>query len=183
MTFQIDANGPAQASDFWSDQQAVLTWNTSQFSGNDPFLGSISISLSGLAPSTGDVVPFDQANCQPDCSNCFPALNTNHLFFRFEFSNPMVPTLLSIGPIDIQGKVHDIPPVGSVFHLVNGPVPLYAEGDATQTPIAFLNSAEVHFLPSSVPTVTTWGVAVMVLLSLTAGTILIRRRPPVAQRA
>lgn len=208
-TFQIDVSGPAHASVEWKGPQALLTWILSNFSGSDPVLGSINISLAESPRSTGVVLP-KTGSCLPPpiCEDCFPAVNTNEFHFRFEFSN--LGTLLTAGPIVIESVIDQIPPIGAIYTLANGPVPLFFEDDPLKEPVAFLTTATVDFfeaqtgscfLPdmgcidtsseacaalngnysgdgtsceSTIPTVSEWGLIIMALLLLTAGTILIR---------
>jgi hypothetical protein len=102
-------------------------------------LGDINISLSPFITSTGIVEPLS-----PDQPDFFPALNTNNLFFRYEFSGLGIPSLLSSDPVTIQAIIDSIPPDGAIYDLIN-PVHLFIEGDPLQSTIAIITSAEIHF--------------------------------------
>jgi hypothetical protein len=137
-TFTINVSGPAFAQVFNSPNHdhLDLVWVQSDFSGTDPVLGDISMHLSTLQPSTGIVVPLTD-------SAPLPALNTNDLFFEYNFSGLGIP-LLSVEPVEIQAVINGIPPDGAIYHLLN-PVHLFAEGDPTQSTVAIITSAEILF--------------------------------------
>ena len=121
-TFIIDVAGPAFASvSQTSDHERLeLTWVLSNFIGVHPILGDINISLSPFITSTGIVEPLS-----PDQSQFFPALNTNNLFFRYEFSGLGIPSLLSSDPVTIQATINSIPPDGAVYNLIRSRSSIY----------------------------------------------------------
>jgi len=184
-TLEIDVSGPALATVIWKGTEVELTWVKSEFTGTHPFLGDIHISLSGLTTSTGVVIPFCGGGCDSlDCTGCFPATNTNELYFRYEFSNPMIPPLLSDGPLIIEAVIDSIPPVGATYHLVGGPLRLFAEGDTTQTTVVELVSANVMFFEATIPTLTEWGLIIfgVLLLGFITWVFLRRRKAAVSLR-
>jgi hypothetical protein len=117
-----------------------MNWVISSFSGSDPVLGNISVSLDPAFASTGVI-----ESVSPSQPSFFPAINTNDFFFDFQFSNLGNATFVTNGPAVVQGVINAIPPDGSVYTLVS-PVDLYMQGDPTKTTVATIESATINFM-------------------------------------
>ena len=93
----------------------------------------------------------------------------------FEVDHPVLGLLWNHveDPLHVDAVIPCVPPHAEYIHPQDQCVPLYPDPD-TGAPVAYLGEAQ-HNTEPPIPTVSEWGLVVMMLLVLAAGTIVISR--------
>jgi len=143
-----------------------MTWTRFHMSTSDTALGGATIGLDSTRASTGTI--------QPQGKDPYPATNTMDFFFVV--NSPRFGRLISATPIRLQGVINSMPPRGTAYTMINGPVNFYVYNDPTHTTVWRVSAATVTV---ALPNLGMIGVAVVLALMLLVATwVIVRRRSP-----
>jgi len=146
---------------------ATTMLSTSEF-GTVSGLGDVTISLDPRFTSTGTVP-----------SSSYPTLHQHSVHAQIVCRALGSRTLVSDDAIALEAPIDNGPPTATYVKTGN-PVAFYALGDASKTTVATLTEFTVDVQPSigdaAVPTLSQWGVVVLVLLMFGVSFVLLKRK-------
>ncbi|NOT00970.1 MAG: hypothetical protein HOP29_10115 [Phycisphaerales bacterium] len=124
----------------------------------------VAASLNPSETSTGTILSLEDTE--------FPAAATISFFLKIETAGM---TLVSVSPAVFQGTIHAVPPaIGDYLLLTGGPVAFH-DITAPGVTVATLTQSTIRFT-GPVPAVTEWGMVLIGLVVLIAGTLAVRGR-------
>lgn len=104
-----------------------------------------------------------------------PSLGDSFFDVFFEINMGGVMYIYNHDPLRIEAVIDRVPPFGVIYIKPPGCLPLYTSPSGGSH-VSNLVTAELHIISEDIPTLSEWGMIILALLLLAAGTIAVVRR-------